>query len=108
MPQSALVSGQSGSASPGQAALLAAAGPPAPSDIKQRIERDAALDQPSESLTDKLEFWRKPPPPGVVIDPAKEAQRLRQNAALGQSEQTGNTPIIQRQSRTGGLLNGLF
>lgn len=108
VPQSALVGEQSGSPSPGQEALLAAAGPPAPADIKQKVEHDAALDQPSESLTERLEFWRKPPPPGVVIDPAKEAQRLRQNAALGQSEQTGDTPIIQRQSQSGGLLNGLF
>ncbi len=108
VPQSTLVDPQSGAPSPGQQALLAAAGPPAPADIKQEIEHDASLDQPSESLTDRLEFWRKPPLPGVVVDPTKEAQRLRQNAALGQSEQTGDTPIIQRQSQDTGLLNGLF
>ncbi len=108
VPQSALVDAQSGSSSPGQQALLAAAGPPAPADVRQKIERDASLDQPNQSLTDRLEFWRKPPLPGVVIDPAKELQRLRQDAALGQSVQTGDTPIIQRNTQDTGLLNGLF
>jgi hypothetical protein len=108
VPQSALVDPQAGGSSPGQQALLAASGPRAPADIKQKIEHDAALDQPGESLTNRLEFWKKPPLPGVVVDPAKEAQRLRQNAALGQSEQTGDTPIIQRQTQDTGLLNGLF
>ena len=42
-------------------------------------------------------FWRKPAPPGIVVDPQKEAQRLRENAALGQSQETGDTPIIQPQ-----------
>ena len=108
VPQSTLVDPQAGGSSPGQQAFLAAAGPSAPADIKQKIEHDASLDQPSQSLTDRLEFWRKPPLPGVVVDPVKEAQRLRQNAALGQSEQTGYTPIIQRQQQDTGLLNGLF
>jgi len=31
------------------------------------------------------------------VDPTAEAQRLRQNAALGQSMQEGETPIIQRK-----------
>ena len=108
VPQSALVDPQAGASTRGQQALLAAAGPPAPADIKRRIEHDAALDQPSESLTDRLEFWRQPPLAGVVVDPTREAQRLRQNAALGQSEQTGDTPIIQRPTQDTGLLNGLF
>ena len=45
-------------------------------------------------------FWRTPPPPGVVVDPQKEAQRLRENAALGQSPETGDTPIIQNKPKT--------
>ena len=45
-------------------------------------------------------------PPGTVIDPARENQRLRQNAALGQPGDAGDTPIIQR--RRPGLFSGLF
>jgi hypothetical protein len=40
-------------------------------------------------------FWRNPPPPGVVVDASKESKRLRENAALGDSPETGDTPIIQ-------------
>ncbi len=108
VPQSALAGSQTGDTSAGQQALVAAAGPPAPANIKARIDQEASLDQPSESLVDRLEFWKKPPLPGVVVDPTKEAQRLRQNAALGQSVETGDTPIIQRQQQSTGLLNGLF
>ena len=51
-------------------------------------------------------FWRKPPQPGIVVDPQKEAQRIRENAALGQSQETGDTPIIQPKQRA--LLEGMF
>ena len=51
--------------------------------------------KPSEGFVDKLMFWRKPAQPGIVVDPQKEGQRLRENAALGQSQETGDTPIIQ-------------
>ena len=51
-------------------------------------------------------FWRKPREPGIVVDPAKEAQRIRENSALGQSQDTGDTPIVQPKQRA--LLEGLF
>ena len=51
-------------------------------------------------------FWRKTPPPGIVVDPEKEAQRLRENAALGQSQETGDTPIVQPKKRA--FLEGIF
>ena len=51
-------------------------------------------------------FWRTPPKPGVVIDPQKEAQRLRENSALGQSQETGDTPIVQPKQRA--WLEGIF
>ncbi len=110
VPEAALAdpNANAGGASAGQQALVAAAGPPAPADIRRKIERESALDQPSESLTDRLMFWKPPPLPGVVVDPQKEAQRLRTDQALGQSVENGDTPIIQRQPATTGLLNGLF
>jgi hypothetical protein len=95
VPQAALASGPSGSTSPGEQALVQAAGPPAPADIRKQIDADAAVEADSRSFTDYLMFWRTPaPPPGVAVDPQKEAERLRDNAALGQNMNQGTTPII--------------
>jgi hypothetical protein len=92
--------------SPGQQALIAAAGPAAPSDIRAEIAQDRSLNNGGESFADRLMFWRSPSPKGIVVDPTKEAQRLRQNAALGQSPESGETPIIQPKPR--GWLEGIF
>ena len=92
--------------SPGQQALIASAGPAAPRDIRAQVDADAQLDQPGQSFTDRLMFWKPAPPPGTAVDPQKEARRLRQNAALGETVTTGDTPIIQ-QRRTG-LLDSIF
>jgi len=105
VPQQAL--GVSAAAdSPGQDALVSKAGPAAPKNIRSEVDQDAQLDQPGHSFTDKLLFWRKAPEPGVVVDPTKEAQRLRQNSALGKSVDDGDTPIIQPKQK--GLLEGIF
>ena len=96
--------------SAGEQALVADAGPAAPADIRDRLGREKALDAQAQSFTDRLMFWKAPPPAGVVVDPVKEAQRLRENAALGRSVQAGDTPIIQRK-KTGwfdGLIDYLF
>ncbi len=105
VPQIALGT-QTASNSPGQQALVQAAGPPAPSDIRNEVDHEARLDQPSKGFVDTLMFWRKTPPPGIVVDPQKEAQRLRENAALGQSPVTGDTPIVQPKSKA--WLEGIF
>lgn len=105
VPQMALGT-QTAGTSPGQQAFIQAAGPPAPTDIRAEVDQEALHDRPKESLADRLMFWRKTPPPGVVVDPAKEAQRLRENAALGQSQNTGDTPIVQPKSRA--WLDGIF
>jgi hypothetical protein len=105
VPQMALGSPDAGS-SPGQEALVQAAGPPATPAIRTAVDEDPSLNQQPQSLGDKLMFWRKPPPPGVVIDPEKEAQRLRENSALGQSQETGDTPIVQPKKRA--FLEGIF
>jgi hypothetical protein len=107
-PQTALAPAAAGTAglSPGQQALLQASGPPAPADIRAKVDEESALDQPGQSVTDWLMFWRQPDQPGVLVDPQKEAQRLRENAALGQSPQLGDTPIIQRKSKS--LLGDIF
>ena len=106
VPDAALNPVGRGANSPGQQALVSAAGRPAPADIRARIDSEAALDSPSRSFTDRLMFWQSPPPPGTQVDPAREAARLRQNAALGQSTSAGDTPIIQRKRQ--GIFSSLF
>jgi hypothetical protein len=107
VPQMAL-GGESASSrgSPGQQALIQAAGPPVSSAIRAEVDQEAARDQPKQGFGDKLMFWRKPPQPGIVVDPQKEAQRLRENAALGQNQDTGDTPIVQPKQRA--WLEGIF
>lgn len=104
-PDSVLQQGDA-QGSPGQQALVAAAGPAAPRDIRARVDGESQLDRPGQSFTDRLMFWRSPPPPGTVVDAKRESQRLRQDAALGQSPQSGDTPIIQRKRQ--GLFGSLF
>jgi len=93
-PQASLAPAPSAASSPGQQALLQAAGAPAPADIRSKVDADAAIDAPGPSFTDRLMFWREPLVPGVVVDPAKEAARLKQNAATGQDAAAGSTPYI--------------
>ncbi len=91
----------------GESALLAAAGPAAPTDIRRQVTTEqTALNAVDTSFADKLIFWRPAPEPGTVVDPTREAARIRENSALGQQATTGDTPIIQR--RRPGLLEGLF
>jgi DUF3035 family protein len=75
VPEFALTGG-SGADSPGQQALLKTAGPPAPRGIRARVDREAAKDT-GGGLGSALLFWQSARPPGVVIDPVKEAARLR-------------------------------
>jgi hypothetical protein len=93
--------------SAGQQALLAASGPPAPADIRQKINAEQGLDAPRQGLTERLMFWKATPEPGTPLDPTRESQRLRENAALGQPPTVGDTPIIQPKKSTGGFL-GIF
>ena len=92
--------------SPGQQALVAAAGPAAPKDIRARVDSESQLDRADRSFTDRLMFWKSSPPAGTVVDARRESQRLRQDAALGESPQTGDTPIIQRKKQ--GLFGSIF
>lgn len=105
VPQMALDGAPTASETPGQMALLQQSGPPAPPNIRSRVNAEVGEDTPKRPFTDRLMFWKDPPPPGTVVDPTREAQRLRANAALGQSVDSGDTPIIQpkRQSMFGNL-----
>lgn len=68
-------------------------------ELSQFIEKD-------KSFVDTLLFWRKPEPPGTIVNAPAEAQRLRATASAGDPPTTGNTPTIRRRDRA--LLEGIF
>ena len=100
VPQLALSGPATGAPSRGQAALISESGPAASPDVRQKVDQDAKLEQASESFLDRVLTWRKTDTRNIEVDPERENQRLRQNAALGQSTETGATPTItpKRQS----------
>jgi len=104
-PQIALNAPTAG-ASPGQSALLDQAGPAAPSDIRRKVDQDAHNAADDDSFIDKVLYWRKPNTEHVQVDAQAEAQRLRQDAALGQGPNVGDTPIIQQKKP--GWFSSLF
>ncbi len=106
VPQAALSGPRNGSTSAGQAALLQRSGPDAPADIRRRVDQDSRLEKADESMIDKLLYWRKGGSKEALVDPVGEAQRVKTNAALGQSQDTGTTPIIQDKRK--GWFQGLF
>lgn len=93
--------------SPGENLLLAKAGAvDADPAIRQVIDRESSiLAAEDDSFVDKLIFWREKEPPGTLVDADKEAQRIRENAALGNAPTTGRTPRIERKPK--GWLEGL-
>ena len=75
-------------------------------NIRSRVNTDTrTINDSDKSFVDSLIFWQDAPPTGVVIDPAREQQRLRDAQAAGQAP-AGATPTITRRKR--GLLEGIF
>ena len=75
-------------------------------NIRSQVNRDTrVLAEKDNTFIDSLIFWQDKPPPGVVLDPAKEQQRLRESQASGQPS-SAPTPTIERRKR--GLLEGIF
>lgn len=99
---------QRSTSSPAEQALLSRVGADrVDPTIRETVNREASqLADAERSFTDRLIFWRDPPPPGTVIDAEREQQRIRENQALGRSTTDGDTPIIRRRQRS--LLEGLF
>jgi hypothetical protein len=74
--------------------------------IRSRVNQDTkTIADSDKSFIDSLIFWQETPPSGVVLDPTKEQQRIRDAQAAGQPA-AGATPTIKRRQR--GLLEGLF
>ena len=96
------------SGSPGEAALLQQAGAGrAQTDIRAVVNQESnQLAQADKTFIDRLIFWRKPEEPGTVVDPQREAQRIRENQALGRTVSEGETPSIKRRRRA--PLEGIF
>ncbi len=66
--------------------------------IRAAVERETfAINAENDSFLDGLIFWRDNPAPGVVVDAAQEAKRLRENKALGKPPTEGETPTIERK-----------
>ncbi len=107
IPQAVLAPQAPAGSTPGLQAFLSETGPAAPANIRTEVDRASALERGTPSLTDRLMFWKDPEPPTQAVDAAKEAQRLRANAALGNAPDTGATPII-KPPPSHGLLNDLF
>ena len=102
------IAAETGGGSPGEAALLERAGAVGVDPtIRQLVDRETAQQLESDTqFIDRLIFWQTPAPPGQVVDPVKEQQRLQENAALGKPVTEGETPVIIRRKRA--LLEGIF
>jgi hypothetical protein len=94
--------------SQGEAALLQSAGATGiDPNIRQLVDQETSdIIAQDQRFIDSLIFWRDPQPPGEVIDPAAEQQRLQENAALGKPVNEGDTPIIERRDRA--IFEGIF
>jgi hypothetical protein len=75
-------------------------------NIRSQVNTDTrVLAEKDNTWIDSLIFWQDRPTPGVILDPEKEQQRLRESQASGQPS-SAPTPTIERRKR--GLLEGIF
>ena len=75
-------------------------------NIRAVVNKDTkTIADNDKSFIDSLIFWHDKEPPGTIIDPTKEQQRIRDAQASGQPS-TAPTPTIERRKR--GLLEGIF
>ena len=96
----------------GESVILAQAGArTADPDIRRTVDEEtASLLRANESFVNSLIFWREDPPPGLIVDPQAEAQRLAANAATGAPLNEGEVPVIERRESAPleGVFDGLF
>jgi hypothetical protein len=112
--QQAALPAAAGTRSAAEGELLQKAGVgEAPPNIRELVNEDASQSQPvDEGFVDKLLFWRssdKTGDAGQLVDPEKEAQRLREAKASGKSPaaDAGAAPVIER-THTPSLFERLF
>ncbi len=92
----------------GEHSLLRSAGTDqADPQIRVLVDREThAIKAESDGFVERLIFWRDKATPGVIVNASEEARRLRENAALGKSVTSGETPTIERKRKA--LFEGLF
>ncbi len=92
----------------GELSLLRSAGVDrADPKIRLLVDRETyAINAESDGFVERLIFWREKEMPGVIVNASEESRRLRENAALGKSVTSGETPTIKRKSKA--LFEGLF
>jgi hypothetical protein len=99
-------------ASGGASVLAARVGGSIDPDIRKKVDQESTeLAVADRRWIDSLLFWQEPDKPGVVIDPKKEQERLRQAQAEGKPAaagvaQNGVVPVIERKRKA--PLEGLF
>lgn len=97
--------------SSGEQALLASAGATnADPNIRAIIDDETrALKQKDEEFLDEVLFWQGNEGPAPrVVDARGEAQRLRENEALGRPVTEGETPDFEDDDDEGGLIDALL
>jgi hypothetical protein len=94
--------------SAGETAILAQARTDeADTDIRRILEEEnAILFDENGTLLSRIMFWREKEPPGTVIEPTEESQRIQEASALGLPPGAGESAIIERREK--GLLEGIF
>jgi hypothetical protein len=85
--------------SPSENALLKRAGASnADPNIRREVNSETAtLVANDTSWVDNLMFWKDKKDNAPVVDAEKEAQRIRENAALNQPVTNGETPTIRKK-----------
>jgi hypothetical protein len=79
-----------GTQTPGEQALLDAAGPAPPAGIRAQVNQNALVASKPPGLVSQL--MGNGPTPTPTVDPNAEAQRIQENEALGEPVTNGATP----------------
>ena len=68
--------------------------------IRMEIEKETGIMvTASDSFTDKIIFWQSSSKVGIVVDPAREAKRIRRNQALGKPLNKDDIPVIKHRAK---------
>lgn len=77
-----------------------------PADIRKQIdEENGYIALENRTVAQKLIFWDDSAPdpekaPAEVVDPAKEAERLKKNKEEGKPANEGDVPVIKKKTNT--------
>ena len=94
----------------GDQTFLQHAGPPPPPGIRQEVNRLAARDARSQTMSNRINPFGISVAKPALVDASAERQRLQRNAALGLSPAAGSTPLVKPKTNgpLGDLLNSVF